>query len=71
MSDERKAEIDEIALHLIDCHRTGKDMEAVRIWYADDTFADNDERIYCWSLLQVESKLRSTIKANNPHKETA
>jgi hypothetical protein len=46
-------------------------MEAVRIWYADDTFADNDERKYCWSLLQVESKLRSTIKANNPHKETA
>ena len=66
LSEERKAEIDEIALYLIDCHTAGKDMDACRIWYAGDTFADNDERVYCWSLLGAESKLRSMLKANKP-----
>lgn len=71
VSDERKAAIDEIALHLIDCHQAQKDMDAVRVWYAADTFADNDERKYCWHLLQAESKLRSMLKANSPHRTPA
>ena len=64
LSAGRRAEIDELALHLIDCHNTGKDLDAFRLWYAEYTFKDNEERIYCWSLLP--SKLRAAIKANKP-----
>ena len=71
ISDERKAEIEEIALFLIDCHENGKDMDAIRAWYEPDTFKDNDERVYCWSLLSAQSKLRSTIKANKPEQQAA
>ena len=64
IQDERRFEIDEIALHLIDCHNNGKDIDAFRIWYEGATFKENEERAYCWSLLP--SKLRSAIKANKP-----
>jgi hypothetical protein len=66
ITDDRKAEIEELALYLVDCHRNGQDMEAIALWYAAETFADNDERVYCWSLLGAESKLRATIKDNTP-----
>lgn len=66
ITDDRKAEIEELALYLVDCHKNGNDMEAFRLWYAADTFNDNDERVYCWSLLGAESKLRAAIKANKP-----
>jgi hypothetical protein len=66
LSAEKRAEMDELALHLIDCHADGQDMEAIRLWYAPATFADNDERVYVWSLLGAQSKLRSAIKANKP-----
>jgi hypothetical protein len=45
-------------------------MDAIRVWYAPDTFGGddpNEERKYVWGLLREESKLRSTIKANSPH----
>jgi hypothetical protein len=71
MTEEHKAGLDEIALHLIECHRAGKDMDAIRIWYDPTTFEDNESRIYVWSRMATESKLRSAIKANNPHKEPA
>lgn len=71
LSADRKAEIEEIALHMIDCHTSGKDMDAIRIWYADGTFTDNDERVYCWSLMGAQSKLRATLKANKPEKLAA
>ena len=64
LSPERISNIDELALHLIDCHNAGKDLDACRIWYDATTLNDNEERVYCWSLLP--SKLRSTIKANKP-----
>lgn len=70
LPEARKAELDDIALHLIDCHRAGKDLDAVRVWYAADSFNDNDERVYVWSRLATESKLRSTIKANKPAEAT-
>lgn len=66
LSDERKAIIEETALYLIECHEQGKDLDAVAVWYAPDTFDDTDERVYCWKLLERHSKLRSTIKANKP-----
>ncbi len=71
LSDERRAEIEEVALYLIDCHENGKDLDAIRAWYAAGTFKDNDERVFCWSLLGAQSKLRSTIKANKPQQEAA
>ena len=66
-----KAEIEEVALYLVDCHRNGDDLKAIGIWYAADTFNDNDERVYCWSLLGAESKLRAAIKANKPEERKA
>ena len=71
LSADRKAEIEELALHLIDCHTSGKDLDAIRLWYADGTFTDNDERVYCWSLMGAQSKLRAAIKANKPELKAA
>lgn len=68
---DRKAEIEELALHLIDCHAAGKDLDAIRLWYADGTFSDNEERVYCWSLMGAQSKLRAVIKANKPELKAA
>ena len=70
--DARTTELDELALYLIDCHKNDKDMDAIAIWYKPDTWKDedpfdaNEERKYVWGLLKSESKLRSTIKANDP-----
>lgn len=70
---KRKGELEELALYLIDCHKNDKDMDAIRVWYAPETFKgtdafdENEERKFTWSLLKAESKLRSTIKANSPH----
>lgn len=69
LSAERKAILEECALYLVDCHKNGDDASAIRVWYADDTCADNDERIYLWSLLSAESKLRRIIKDSKPAKE--
>ncbi len=70
---ERAAELRELALYLIDAHQNGKDLDAVKVFYAPDTWsADNptatDEQKYVWGLLRAESKLRSMLKANSPHK---
>lgn len=65
LSDEDKAELEEIALYLVDCHKNEKDLDAIRFWYSDN-FKSNDHKVYVWSLLAKESKLRSTIKANRP-----
>jgi hypothetical protein len=72
--DERTAELNELSLYLIDCHESGKDMDAIRVWYDASTWsADNpteqEERKYVWGQLREFSKLRSTIKANSPHRE--
>ena len=70
LSAEARNRVDNIAFDMIDAHRDGQDLAAIRLWYAEDTFRDNDERTYCWSLLKAESKLRSAIKANNPNPAT-
>jgi hypothetical protein len=69
MTAERKEAMQELALTMIDAHTKGEDLKAIALWYDDKNFEDNDERIYCWKLLQANSKLRSTIKANNPSTE--
>jgi hypothetical protein len=69
--EKRTAELEELALYMIDCHRQEKDMDAIRLWYDLKTWdADNptksEEQKYVWGLLREESKLRSAIKANKP-----
>ena len=79
LPEDRRAELDELALHMIDCHKSGKDMDAIRLWYSADTFATaddeardgNEERKYVWKQLAAESKLRSAITANNPRNNAA
>lgn len=75
-NEKRGAELDELTLHLIDCHENGKDMDAIRVWYADGTWHTdqaeaNEERKYVWGNLRAHSKLRSAIKANSPEKAAA
>lgn len=69
--EDRQNELTDLAMVLIDFHKHGKDMDAVRLWYAPDTFAQdseaaNDERLKVWAMLKTESALRSAIKANKP-----
>jgi hypothetical protein len=71
LSTEEREAMEEIALYLVECHKGGNDLDAIRVWYDPKTFANNDQRVYVWSLLGSESKLRSTIKANQPPKEAA
>lgn len=71
LSTEERSELEEIALYMIESHKAGKDLDAIRLWYEPSTFKNNDQKVYVWSLLGSESKLRSTIKANQPQKEAA
>lgn len=68
VTDEKAAELDEVALYMIDCHKNGNDLDAIRVYYE---LPDNEAKAYVWQQLKAESKLRSTVKANSPHKEAA
>jgi hypothetical protein len=75
-ANPRHDELTTFALDLIDMHRNGKDLDAIKAWYSPDAWsADsitaNEERIHVWGLLKNESKLRSAIKANRPEGATA
>ena len=70
---KRVAELDELSLYLVEAHNAGKDMDAIRVWYAADTWAQDaaeraEEQKYVWGNLKAESALRSAIKANSPSK---
>jgi len=72
----RLAELAELSLFMIDCHGSGKDLDAIRLWYAKDSWStdnevEQEERKLVWSLLKNESKLRSAIKANKPDQQAA
>jgi hypothetical protein len=72
-ANPRAQYISDLSAELVDLHKAGKDMEAVRIWYADKTWHEdvgigNEEKLTVWSDLKPYSKLRSAIKANNPAK---
>lgn len=67
--EARDAELQELALYLIDCQQQDKQLEAIALWYADSTWSKdsedaNEERLIVWGLLKHESKLRSAIKSN-------
>lgn len=67
LSEERKAEIENIAAYMAECHERGKDLPAIEYWYSGgQTDLDHDERVYLWHVLKPYSKLRSAIKANKP-----
>jgi len=74
---KRRDELDDLALQMIEWHKAGNDIDAIRVWYAADTFSSdpdgtgNEERLYVWGLLKSESKLRSTIKSNKPEHAAA
>jgi len=72
----RRDELTELASFMVDSHLAGKDMDAIRVWYAADSWhaeneVEQEERKFVWGLLKTESKLRSTIKSNNPHAKAA
>lgn len=71
LQEQERMQMQEVALYMIDMHKNGRDMEAIRIWYDPATFESNEQRVYVWSLLKTESKLRATIKANAPQREAA
>lgn len=64
----RMAELDELALDLIESFKSGKQLDAVKLYYG---IQDNEEKVYVWNLLKSESKIRSFLKANHPTKEAA
>jgi hypothetical protein len=68
LTPDRRAEMDEMCAYLIECHQTGKDLEAARLYYEIE---DNDSKVYVWQQLGAFSKLRASIKANSPHKVAA
>lgn len=74
--EARGAELQNLALHMVDCHKNGKDLEAIRLWYSKSTWSadhqtEQEERLYVWGLLKNESKLRAAIKANKPEEVAA
>jgi hypothetical protein len=64
LAEQRRAELDELTLHLIDLKNDGKSIDAIQTYYA---IPDNDEKVYVWKQLAKESKFRAEIKANSPH----
>jgi len=72
----RERELDELTRHLVDCETNGKQLEAIRIWYAPGTWSEdhvtaNEERLRVWSDLKEYSALRAAIKANKPEEKKA
>lgn len=63
---KRKAELEELALDMIQAHREGNDQACIKAWYEPSNWQHEEEKIFVWQLLASESKLRSTLKANKP-----
>ena len=58
VSDERKAELDELATYIIEAWKDGQDQAVLR---CVQDIEDNDDKVYLWSLLR-DSKLRAFLK---------
>lgn len=69
LQEQERMAMTEVALFMIDMHKNGRDMEAIRVYYDPATFESNEQRVYLWSLLQTESALRALIKKNNPNQQ--
>ncbi|MEY4376123.1 MAG: hypothetical protein RJB26_673, partial [Pseudomonadota bacterium] len=59
--DDRRAELDECALVMIETFARGDGTETLAAWRS---LADNEEKMHVWAALGAESKLRAFIKAN-------
>lgn len=68
ITEERKHELDDCALTMLDAYRGGNELAAAELYYG---LTDNEEKIYIWGQLRGESALRSFIKANQPKPTTA
>lgn len=66
LTAEQEAHCKAIAQNIIDGFADGAEADTIAYYYAADTFADNEERVYVWNLLKPHSNIRSTIKANKP-----
>jgi hypothetical protein len=64
LTAEKRAELDEISLYIIESHQAGKSTDAIRVYYE---IKDNEEKVYVWKNLAAQSALRALIKANNPN----
>lgn len=71
LTPERRAEVDRVVSEIVTCFDEGLSVQGIVLWYAQESFADNDERTYAWKQLAPYSKIRSEIKANKPTKENA
>lgn len=72
---ERVDELESMAADMLSLQEEGREMAAVDAYYA---LQSNEEKLVVWGFLRgpgggstPESRLRSLIKANNPHKEAA
>lgn len=68
ITEERKHELDDCALTMLDAFRGGNELAAAELYYG---LTDNEEKIYIWGQLRGESALRSFIKANHPKPQAA
>jgi Protein of unknown function (DUF1071) len=62
ISEERKNEIEEIALAMTNTFASGASESCLSAWRS---VTDNDEKAYLWHLLRAESKMRAYIKAQS------
>lgn len=68
VSEDRRNELDQMALDMIEGWREGHGMAVARDYYAIES---NDDKVYLWKCFAAESKMRAEIKANSPHKVAA
>lgn len=68
ITEERRHELDDCALTMLDAHRAGNDLAALELYCS---LTDSEEKLYVWGQLRGESALRSFIKANPPKPNTA
>lgn len=63
LTQDRKHELDDCALTMLDAHRAGNDLAALELYCS---LTDSEEKLYVWGQIRGESKLRGFIKANPP-----
>lgn len=66
LSPDREAYVKATCNDMIDAYTEGNELAAIQTWYAPETWADNEERIFAWSILKPHSKLRSLLTKNKP-----
>ena len=68
ISDDRRAELDEAALVMVEAFAEDRSGTSLDVWRS---IADNEEKLYVWGQLRAETKLRAFLKANKETKEAA